>query len=51
MAQSFGIPAVIVMPETAAQVKVDGVRHFGAEVIFAGTPSADRKAWVDLYSP
>jgi threonine dehydratase len=24
-------------------VKVDGVRHFGAEVIFAGTTSADRK--------
>jgi threonine dehydratase len=43
VAKSFGIPAVIVMPETAAQVKVDGVRHFGAEVIFAGTTSADRK--------
>jgi threonine dehydratase len=35
---------VIVMPETAARVKVDGVRHFGAEVIFAGTTSGDRKA-------
>ena len=44
VARSFGIPAVIIMPETAPRVKVDGVRHFGAEVIFAGTTSADRKA-------
>jgi threonine dehydratase len=43
VARSFGMPAVIVMPETAARVKVDGVRHFGAEVVFAGTTSADRK--------
>ena len=44
VARSLGIPAVIVMPETAARVKVDGVRHFGAKVIFAGTTSGDRKA-------
>jgi threonine dehydratase len=44
VARSFGMPAVIVMPETAARVKVDGVRHFGAEVVFAGTTSADRQA-------
>ena len=44
VARSFGIPAVVVMPETAPQVKVEGVQHFGAEVIFAGTTSADRKA-------
>ena len=43
VARSFGIPAVVVMPETAPRVKVDGVRHFGAEVIFAGATSADRK--------
>lgn len=43
VARSFGIPAVIVMPETAPRVKVDGVRHFGAEVMFAGRTSADRK--------
>jgi threonine dehydratase len=43
VARSFSIPAVVVMPETAPQVKVDGVKHFGAEVIFAGTTSADRK--------
>jgi threonine dehydratase len=44
VARSFGIPAVVVMPETAPQVKVDGVKQFGAEVMFAGTTSADRKA-------
>jgi threonine dehydratase len=43
VARSFGIPAVIVMPETAARVKVDAVRRLGADVIFAGTTSADRK--------
>jgi threonine dehydratase len=43
VARALGMSAVIVMPETAARVKVDGVRHFGAEVIFAGTTSGDRK--------
>jgi len=44
VARTFGIPAVVVMPETAPPVKVDGVRQFGGEVIFAGRTSADRKA-------
>jgi threonine dehydratase len=44
VARSFGIPAVVVMPETAPRVKVDGVRRLGAEVIFAGRTSADRHA-------
>jgi threonine dehydratase len=44
VARSFGIPAVVVMPETAPQVKVEGIRHLGGEVIFAGRTSADRKA-------
>jgi threo-3-hydroxy-L-aspartate ammonia-lyase len=43
VARSFGTRAVIVMPETAARVKVDGVGRLGAEVVFAGTTSADRK--------
>jgi threonine dehydratase len=43
VARSFDTPAVVVMPETTPRVKVEGVRHFGAEVIFAGTTSADRK--------
>jgi threonine dehydratase len=43
-ARELGAPAVVVMPTTAPQIKVDGARSFGAEVIFAGTTSADRKA-------
>lgn len=32
----FGVRAVVVMPESAPAVKVDGVRRLGGEVIFAG---------------
>ena len=42
-AQRLGILAVIVLPETAPRVKVDGVRRYGAEIIFAGTTSVDRR--------
>jgi threonine dehydratase len=38
-----GVPAVVVMPTTAPRIKVEGARALGAEVIFAGTTSADRK--------
>ncbi len=41
-ARMFGIPAVVVMPTTAPPVKVDGVRGYGAEVVFAGTTSTER---------
>jgi threo-3-hydroxy-L-aspartate ammonia-lyase len=44
VAQRFGIPAVVVMPETAPEVKVQGVRRYGAEVIFEGTTTLQRKA-------
>ena len=42
-ARELGAPAVVVMPTTAPAIKVEGARAFGAEVIFAGTTSADRK--------
>jgi len=42
-AERLGIRAVVVMPETAPRVKVDGVRRYGGEVIFAGTSSVDRR--------
>ena len=42
-AKAMGVPAVIVMPTTAPGVKVDGVRSYGAEVIFAGTTSIERQ--------
>jgi threonine dehydratase len=41
-AQHFGVRAVIVMPETAPAVKVDGVKRWGGDVVFAGTTSEDR---------
>ena len=42
-AQRLGMRAVVVMPETAPRVKVDGTRKYGAEVIFAGRTSDDRR--------
>ena len=42
-ARELGAPAVVVMPTTAPQIKVDGARGFGAEVIFAGTTSIERR--------
>jgi threonine dehydratase len=42
-AQRLGATAVVVMPETAPQVKIDGVRRYGADVIIAGRTSQDRK--------
>ena len=41
-ARLLGARAVIVMPEAAPQVKVDGVRRDGAEIIFTGTGSEER---------
>jgi len=41
-ARLLGAPAVIVMPEAAPQVKVDGVRRDGAEIVFTGTGSEER---------
>ena len=43
-ARELGAPAVVVMPTTAPQIKVEGARAFGAEVIFAGTTSVERRA-------
>jgi threonine dehydratase len=42
-AQLLRAPAVIVMPETTPGVKVEGARAYGAEVVFAGRTSFDRK--------
>src|ERR671912_318002 len=42
-AQKMGARAVIVMPTTAPQVKIDGCKSYGAEVIMAGTTSIDRQ--------
>ena len=42
-ARELGAPAVVVMPTTAPQIKIDGARGFGAEVIFAGTTTTERR--------
>src|SRR5215213_7298636 len=43
-ARELGAPAVVVMPTTAPPIKIAGARSFGAEVIFAGTTSTERRA-------
>ena len=42
-ARTLGAPAVVVMPETAPRVKVAGARALGAEVLFEGTTSVERR--------
>jgi threonine dehydratase len=46
-ARLVGVPAVIVMPTTAPAIKVAGARSFGAEVVFEGTTSVERKQRAD----
>lgn len=43
-ARRLGIPALIVMPTTAPDVKVRGAKALGAEVLFEGTTTLQRKA-------
>lgn len=43
-ARHLGAPAVVVMPTSAPAIKVEGAKSFGAEVIFAGTTSSERRA-------
>ncbi|GAC1659724.1 MAG: threonine/serine dehydratase [Acidobacteriaceae bacterium] len=42
-ARALGIPAVIVMPDNAPQVKVKATRALGAEVVFVGPASVERQ--------
>ncbi len=42
-ARMLRVPALIVMPTTAPSVKVDGARALGAEVVFEGTTTLERK--------
>jgi threonine dehydratase len=43
-ARLLGAQAVIVMPEDAPRVKVEGVRRDGAEIVFAGRSGEERHA-------
>jgi threonine dehydratase len=42
-ARAYGIPATIVVPETAPAIKVEAIERLGAELIYAGTTSLDRQ--------
>ncbi len=48
-AQHFGIKAVIVMPDSTPLTKINGVRHFGAEVILAGSNYDEAYAYATTY--
>ena len=48
-ASEFGIKAVIVMPESTPLTKVDGVKHYGAEVILAGANYDEAYAYASEY--
>ena len=43
-ARALGVHAVIVMPRTAPQVKLDSTRAMGAEVVLVGPGSSERQA-------
>lgn len=44
MAKNLGIPAIIVMPESASKTKVDAVAGYGAKIEHAGSTTASRIA-------
>ncbi|MFA6195107.1 MAG: threonine ammonia-lyase [Sulfurimonas sp.] len=48
-ASKFGIKAVIVMPESTPLTKVNGVKHYGAEVILAGSNYDEAYAYARIY--
>ncbi|MCX6051721.1 MAG: threonine ammonia-lyase [Campylobacterales bacterium] len=48
-ASKFGIRAVIVMPESTPLTKVNGVKHYGAEVILAGSNYDEAYAYALVY--
>lgn len=48
-ASKFGIKAVIVMPESTPLTKINGVKHYGAEVILAGANYDEAYAYAKTY--
>jgi threonine dehydratase len=48
-ASKFGIKAVIVMPESTPLTKINGVKHYGAEVILAGSNYDEAYAYARTY--
>ena len=48
-AAAFDTKAVIIMPESTPLTKIDGVKHFGAEVILAGANYDEAYAYAKKY--
>jgi len=48
-AAAFDTKAVIIMPESTPLTKIDGVKHFGAEVILAGSNYDEAYAYAKQY--
>jgi len=48
-AAAFDTKAIIVMPESTPLTKIDGVKHYGAEVILAGTNYDEAYAYAREY--
>ncbi len=48
-ASKFGIKAVIIMPESTPLTKVNGVKHYGAEVILGGANYDEAYAYATEY--
>jgi threonine dehydratase len=46
-ARHLGIPALIVMPQTTPEIKVDAVRDMGAKVVLSGDTYAEAKTHCD----
>ncbi len=42
-ARALGVKAIIVMPNNAPQIKIDSTRSLGAEIVFVGSASSERK--------
>jgi len=42
-ARAYGVPATVVMPKGAPKIKVEATERLGAEIIFEGTTSLQRK--------
>ncbi|HEY9379322.1 MAG TPA: threonine/serine dehydratase, partial [Jiangellaceae bacterium] len=42
-ASSYGVPVVVVMPDTSPPVKIDGIRALGAEIVMVPAPEREAR--------
>jgi threonine dehydratase len=42
-ARSYGVPVVVVMPDTSPRVKIDGIRALGAEIVMVPAPEREAR--------